>query len=155
MRLVAGAIVIIAAVAVAILTYSPKEASPQQKCGEYRTDRTLQIGSEQIKAEVANNPAEKEKGLGGRPCIEPDRGMLFVYETAQQYAIWMKDMKFPIDIVWLGPDKKVVAIEKRVDPSTYPDGFTNEKSRPAQYVLELKSGRAEELGINIGTQVNN
>ncbi len=64
----------------------------------------------------------------------------------------MKDMKFPIDIAWISPDKKVVGLEIDVEPSTYPDSFVN-KDQPAQYVLELKANRSKTLNINLGTPV--
>src|SRR3970040_531816 len=49
----------------------------------------------------------------------------------------------------IGPEKKVVGIEKKVEPSTYPDSFIN-KDKPAQYVLEVQAGWADSLGINLG-----
>ena len=77
---------------------------------------------------------------------------IWTFSKPGQYAFWMKGMKFPIDIVWVGADHKVAGIEKSVQPSTYPDRFAN-KDKLAQYVLELQSGRADSLGLNIGTPV--
>jgi uncharacterized membrane protein (UPF0127 family) len=65
----------------------------------------------------------------------------------------MKDMHFPIDIIWIGADYKVAAMEINVSPKTYPDSFVN-RDKLAQYVLEIKANRSKSLGIDIGTPVN-
>ncbi len=152
LRLAAAAAVVVAAVLFALLTYSPSQA-PEPKCGFYRNDKTVTISSTQIRAEVAQSPAEREKGLSGRRCIEPNQGMLFVFNKPGHYAFWMKDMNFPIDIVWIGPDHKIVGLEINVLPSSFPDRFVN-KDNPAQYVLELQANRAKDLKIGLGTPVN-
>ncbi len=122
-------------------------------CGPYRNDLTVNANHQAFKTEFTKTQQEREKGLGGRPCILDDQAMLFAYAKAGTIPIWMKDMKFPIDIVWLGTDRKVVGIEINVLPSTYPDRFIN-KDHPAQYVLELKANRAKELNLDLGTPVN-
>lgn len=61
-------------------------------------------------------------------------------------------MKFPIDIIWIGTNHKVVALEIDVNPNTYPDKFQNKA--PAQYVLEVKANKSRELNITLGSQVN-
>ena len=152
LQLAAAMAIVVAAVLVASLTYQPKEA-PGPRCGPYRNDKTVTIDSVKIKAEVVQVPAELEKGLGGRPCIESNQAMLFIFDKPSHYAIWMKDMHFPIDIIWISSDYKVVGLEIDVSPSTYPDRFVN-KDNPALYVLELRANRAKELNISLGTPVN-
>lgn len=147
-----AAAVVVGAVLVALLTYGPNEAQ-KPKCGVYRNDKTVSINSANIKVEVVKTAAEAEKGLGGRPCIERDQGMLFVFNKPGRYSFWMKDMRFSIDIVWISPERKVVGLEIDVSPSTYPDRFVN-KDNPAQYVLELPANRSKNLGITLGTPVN-
>jgi len=135
------------------------ETKPQSKntaavsvCGPYRNDKTVTINGQQIQAEIASSATERQKGLSGRPCILPNQAMLFTFSQPGHYSFWMKDMKFPIDIAWISPDKKVVGLEIDVEPSTYPDSFVN-KDQPAQYVLELKANRSKTLNINLGTPV--
>jgi uncharacterized membrane protein (UPF0127 family) len=160
-RLIIGGIVLLAIVAGALLIgggepkSKPKVAdnTVQTACGPYRNDKAVTIGSTDIKAEVPKNSTEFAKGLGGRPCILPDQGMLFAFAKPGHYAFWMKDMKFPIDIIWIGADHKVAAMEINESPSTYPDKFIN-KDRLAQYVLELKANRSTELGLTLGSVVN-
>ena len=122
-------------------------------CGPYRSDKVITVSSQKLTAEVASSPSQRTIGLSGRPCITPDQAMLFVFNKPDRYKMWMKDMKFPIDIIWLSPDRRVISVERNVLPSTYPDSFVN-KDRPALYVLELKANRSTELGITLGTPVN-
>jgi uncharacterized membrane protein (UPF0127 family) len=127
--------------------------SLNSQCGPYRTDKVVTINSQKLNAEAAFTQPEKAAGLGGRLCIQADQAMLFDFGKPSQYAIWMKDMRFAIDIVWIGADHKVVGFYNDIKPSTYPDRFVNKKDSPAQYVLELKANRADQLHITIGTPV--
>lgn len=145
--------VLVAVVLVASLTTNHSVHTVNSKCGAYRNDKTLRIGSTDIQAELAQSTAERDMGLGGRPCIEQNQGMLFIFKQPGHYSFWMKDMRFPIDIVWIGADHKVAGLETNVQPSTYPDRFIN-KQNLAQYVLELQADRANSLKIDIGTPVS-
>jgi uncharacterized membrane protein (UPF0127 family) len=120
-------------------------------CG-FRDDETLTIDGQKIDAELANTTASRERGLSGRPCIEADETMLFVFSTPGEYGFWMKQMNVPLDIVWLSSSGSVVKIERKLAPSSYPEVFTN--TTPAQYVLELGAGRAASLGLKIGSEVH-
>jgi uncharacterized membrane protein (UPF0127 family) len=131
----------------------PKAAkAPTSACGPYRNDGNVVINGQKIDIEATKTSAEFEKGLAGRPCILPNQGMFFAFSKPGQYPFWMKGMKFPIDIVWIGADHKVAAVEVDEQPSTYPASkFVNKL--PAQYVLELKANRSKELHMKIGTPV--
>lgn len=153
-------IALIAAAVIATAVFGLGESKPKPKtvvqesaCGPYRDDRTVQVNGASFNTEVPTNQTEFDKGLGGRPCILSNQAMLFPFKQPGQYAFWMKDMKFPIDIIWISADHKVVAMEVNEQPSTYPDKFVNEKQRPAQYVLETKANRSKELNINLGTVI--
>ena len=98
--------------------------------------------------ETTDEPAEKQRGLSGRTHLPADSAMLFTYDQPGEYCFWMKDMLFPIDIVWLDADKKVIAIKPNADPSTYPQRFCPDS--PAQYVLEFVAGTAQNLNLSIG-----
>jgi len=121
-------------------------------CGHYRKDVRVTVQSQTIEAEKVVTPAARGRGLGGRPCIGANRGMLWAYALPVHISFWMKDMRFPIDIVWIGPDHRVVWLERNLEPSTYPKTFTN-YGDAALYVLELKAGRAKSLGLKLGTRV--
>jgi hypothetical protein len=117
----------------------------------YRKDRTVLIDSQTLGVEVAKTSAEKIRGLGGRECLGAGQAMLFEFVAPAHYPIWMREMRFAIDIVWLDSNHKVVHIESDISPSTYPRTFSNPVS--AQYVLELKAGQAERLGLANGQVV--
>lgn len=109
----------------------------------------LAIGSVQIDVAVADSFEERVKGLSGLPELGKNRGLIFAYSHKDTHGIWMKDMHFPIDIIWLDEELRVVDIEKDVSPDTYPETFRPET--PARYVLEVNAGFAEKHDVNIGT----
>ena len=104
-----------------------------------------------FKPTYLNDQKSREKGLSGRASLAKNEVMIFKFDTDDYHQIWMKDMKFAIDIVWTDAGKKVVYVEKAVAPETYPKTFAPDV--PARYVLELSNGRADSLGIAVGTQL--
>ncbi len=113
--------------------------------------KDLSISSAKIKAEVADNEISRQVGLGGRPCIGSAQAMLFVFDKPGYYAFWMKDTRFPLDMVWLDKEKRVVFVKSNVLSGTYPTSFVNKQA--AQYVIELNAGEATKLGIQDGLPV--
>jgi uncharacterized membrane protein (UPF0127 family) len=111
--------------------------------------KSIQVGNTVLdKIEIVSTAAAQEKGLSGRSSIESDYGMLFVFDKPAKYTFWMKDMNFPIDMIWLDEDWKVVGIEAEASPSSYPDTFGPEA--PAKYVLETQAGLITKENIKIG-----
>ncbi|MDB5266535.1 MAG: hypothetical protein JWN89_350 [Parcubacteria group bacterium] len=100
-----------------------------------------------IPVQVADNFHLREVGLSGRTSLDQGTGMLFIFERPATYGFWMKDMTFPIDIIWI-LNNKVVHVENSVDPSSYPKVFY--PSSEANFVLELPSGYAMIHNIKIG-----
>lgn len=117
----------------------------------YRADIIIQVPEARISAEVADKPSELEKGLSTKSCIGKNQGMLFIFERPGYHNFWMKEMNFPIDIVWLDERKRVIEVTENVDPATYPDTFAS--SQPSGYVLELQAGAAAKHGIRPGTEL--
>lgn len=104
----------------------------------YYKDAYLVINEKNINIEIADSHNKRREGLSGRDSLNDDEGLFFKFEDVDYHGIWMKDMNFPIDIIWLSNTLQVIHIEENVDPSTYPDSFV--PSKPAKYVLEVKSG---------------
>ena len=104
-----------------------------------------------IHAIVVSTTEALARGLSGRPSLPKDSGMLFVFPNVGIYGFWMKDMNFPIDIVWINADKKVSGIARDVEPTTYPKVFYPPSE--IRYVLELNSGGALDYGIATGTKL--
>jgi len=98
--------------------------------------------------------AERETGLSGRTCIDSNQAMLFVFDAkdSANHCFWMKNMKFPIDILWL--DSRKTNVYRVIDarPETYPSQFCPDME--TQYVLEIQSGRASELKLEPGVRLN-
>lgn len=112
------------------------------------------IGGDSILVDVADEAPEQERGLSGRPALPQNRGMLFVYSEPSRPGFWMKDMRFAIDIVWIGADDKIVAVLPHLSPQTYPDVFSPpEEVAPVQYVLEVNAGTVARLGWQVGDTV--
>lgn len=102
--------------------------------------------------DVADTVEDRRQGLSGRPALEENRGMLFLYDLSGEYGFWMKDMNFPLDIIWLDDADTVVTILPSVAPETYPKVFYPTES--ARKVIEVSAGVADELGMKIGDQLN-
>jgi uncharacterized membrane protein (UPF0127 family) len=128
----------------------PIESNAQQVFS-YAT-KEIKLGTTLFTLEIADTPALQERGLSYRESLASSTGMLFIFDTPALYHFWMKDMNFPIDIIWLNQNKKVVHIEHSISPSTYPQSFGPQTS--TQYVIEIPAGRAKEIGISKGDQVS-
>lgn len=106
------------------------------------------IGETALVVFVADTQSKRDKGLSGRKKLGLFEGMYFIFHKDGRYGIWMKDMKFPIDIIWLDRNHEVVHIEKNISPETFPKVFT--PSKPARYVLEVKSGFSDRHFLKKG-----
>ncbi|HEX6415976.1 MAG TPA: DUF192 domain-containing protein [Candidatus Saccharimonadales bacterium] len=112
---------------------------------------TVRIGDGVFKTRVATTEEARVQGLSGTTKLAEDRAFLMVFDHEGEWSVWMKDMKYPIDIVWLSHDKKVVHIVKNAPPESYPyEKFTPKKA--AKYVLELPAGTVDGKSIIIDSQ---
>lgn len=116
----------------------------------FRSSTEVRIGSGFFSVQTAATNASREKGLGGVEALGPTDGLLMVFGSDALYGIWMKDMKVPIDIIWLDAEKKVVHMVTAADPAlSISKTFT--PTVPARYVLELKAGMIQSSAIKIGS----
>ena len=129
-----------------------EELSPAEIAVWYGTDLLpITIGTTSLAASVADTPAERQQGLSGTPSLPSTMAKLFVFEKSSTWGFWMKDMNYPIDIIWLNEEKRVVHIVSNALPSSYPNQFMPPES--ALYVIETKPGFVSEQGITLGTTV--
>ena len=106
-------------------------------------------------AELALTQDQQTKGLAIKNHINESQGMLFVFQHPSIQSFWMKDMKFPIDIIWLGANRSVVYIAPSLEPclsqSNCPGYVPN---RDSLYVLETTAGFSHRHNVTVGTQTN-
>ena len=124
------------------------QPSPSQGEGK---GEVIRIGDKEIFIEIANTDASRTQGLSGRASLASHTGLLFIFDEPGQYGFWMKDMHFPIDIIWIDENWLVVGVEREVAPNTFPQIF--EPISPIKYVLEINSGEASRLGIDTGSRL--
>lgn len=87
-----------------------------------------------------------ERGLSGRAGLGANSGMLFDYGSANQRCIWMKDMKFNIDVIWLNTEGRIVSAVAKMTPSSYPQTYCAQASQ----VIELPEGTIKAQGLRPG-----
>lgn len=104
----------------------------------------------EFQAELASTPAQLAQGLMYRQELGPDRGMLFVFPEVTQTSFWMKNTLIPLDMIFIGADKRIVSIVENAAPQT-----TTPRSAegPFRYVLEVEGGRSAALGLQAGDRV--
>lgn len=105
------------------------------------------LGNEQVRAYVADDPAERSQGLQGYDPLADGEGMVFIFDDASIRTFAMKDVTFPIDVLFIGEDMAVSALEP-LDPG---DTRTVSSPGPSRYVVELPQGWAAEKGIVVGS----
>lgn len=113
--------------------------------------RTITIGGEKYDVLLATTSEERSRGLMNRSTIGAD-GMLFVFPQSGAYTFWMKDVRFPLDIIWI-EDDTVVHIVEQAKPSLTPPHQSYAPSKIANFVLELSGGTALRQGIQVGSKV--
>ncbi|MCA8893507.1 MAG: DUF192 domain-containing protein [Hyphomonas sp.] len=107
-------------------------------------------GAHAFTVEIADEPEEITTGLMNRESMAPDAGMLFDFGQPREAAMWMKNTLIPLDMLFMDPQGKVIAIARETVPGSL---RTITPGVPVKSVLELNGGRAEELGIEPGDKV--
>lgn len=105
-----------------------------------------------LTVEVAATEQERAKGLGGRDSLDPNSGMLFVFDKPGRPQFWMKGMRFPLDFIWIDGRRVVGIIENVPAPQKDPDGVLPLYSSTVDVdkVLEVNAGYVKSHGIAVG-----
>lgn len=108
-----------------------------------------------LRVETVVSDAKRRQGLSGRPPLPPAHGMFFVFDTIQEQSMWMKDMRFALDVVWLDEWMRVVSVTRDCRPcvpgrlcSPYASGA------PIKYAIEVAAGEADRLGFVEGARIS-
>lgn len=106
-----------------------------------------------ISVTIAGTDAKREQGLSDTSSLLPGTGMLFVFDTSGKYGFWMKDMQYPIDIIWIDTDGRIITVAPNVRPDTYPDTVFYPLV-PATYVLEVNAGFSALHRLETGQSIS-
>jgi uncharacterized protein len=112
----------------------------------------VRIGSQSFAARTVITDEGRQRGLSYTETLGKRAGMLFVFENPSNHCFWMKDMKYPLDIIWLDESKKVVTIHENLQPESFPRSFCGAES--SIYVLEVPAGSVEMNTIKLGEQAS-
>ena len=133
-----------------VLLLSLTGCTPTMNTADRLMQQTLTIKGQQVIVDVATTPSQQQQGLSGREQLAEGTGMLFVFDVPAVQTFWMKDMKFPIDILWIA-DHRVIGIESAVVAD---DGLRRYTSPFAvDEVLELPAGWAQRHGVRLGDEI--
>lgn len=129
----------------AMYIYTKKEPTrPEQFQGRER--KSLSIREHIFDVVISKTEVEHTQGLSSTYKINENEGMLFIFPTPSKYNFWMKDMNYPIDILWINKDNRIIFIQKNATPESYPDSFGPTDDQ-ALMVLEITAGLSDKLGI--------
>lgn len=116
--------------------------------------KTVEVAKQQFKVEIADSDKERMKGLSNRNSLNDNNGMLFIFESKGKYSFWMKEVEFPLDIIFISDDT-IVDIVKNAPPQKEVKGslpiYTPQKE--ANYVLEIKGGLSDRYSIKTGDKI--
>jgi len=117
----------------------------------YPDTKPMQIGSVTVQASVAETWSDRITGLSGTPYLPEEVVKLFMFDSSGYHSIWMKDMNYSIDIIWVSEDGVVVHMEPGASPASFPAMFVPET--PAKYVIETVEGFVLKNKLTLGDTV--
>jgi uncharacterized membrane protein (UPF0127 family) len=143
-------LVVFAAFSALVVACGPSESETDESL---LTPLTIETsgGTKRLLVEVADTIPERAQGLMNRHELAADRGMLFVLESEQKTAFWMKDTYIPLDLIFIGHDGTVLRIAINAQPHSLE---AIQSVVPVLAVLEVKAGTAITLGIKAGDRVH-
>jgi uncharacterized membrane protein (UPF0127 family) len=106
-----------------------------------------------FQTELMIEDEDRAMGLMFRPSLPADRALLFVFDNVDFHGIWMKNCKFPIDIVWLDEGRRVVHVTPNVPPCKADPCPSYQPMRKAAYVIEMNAGAAKREKLALGSLV--
>jgi uncharacterized membrane protein (UPF0127 family) len=111
----------------------------------------LTIADMSVQASVADTLTKRIKGLSDTPFLPDHVVKLFAFGVPGSHSIWMKDMNYALDIIWVAKEGEIVHIEKEVSPDSFPTSFAS--PTPAWFVIEANAGFVDRNEIKIGDEV--
>jgi len=124
-----------------------------QRVQEKQDENQITLDLSTLEIEIVDTEPARQQGLSGRESLGDNAGMLFVFPSSERHGFWMKEMHFPLDIIWISDG---VIVDVVTLPPPYPGLPIPPSHRPkknADLALELNAGKAKELGIREGARV--
>ena len=116
--------------------------------------RWVELAGKRYTVEIADDDDSRARGLMFRDALPEGHGMLFIHESEEPQAYWMKNTRIPLDILYFDSARKLVSQQRDVPACTLGDGCPPYPSdAPARYVLELNAGQAEALKLQDGVEL--
>ena len=123
-------------------------------CATASDGRWVELRGHRFVVEIADDEAERERGLMFRDAMADDHGMVFVHDYEAPQAYWMKNTKIPLDIFYFDHARRLVSVSRDVPPCSLGDRCPPYPSdAPALYVLELNAGEAARLKLAEGAEL--
>lgn len=117
-------------------------------------DPWVELGGQRYTVEIADEEAERGRGLMFRDSMAANHGMLFIHERNEPRSYWMKNTHIPLDILYFDEARRLVSQQRDVPPCALGDACPSYPSdAPAIYVLELNAGQAARLQLQDGAKL--
>lgn len=117
-------------------------------------DAWVELGGQRYTVEVADDDAERSRGLMFRDEMAADHGMLFIHDREEPQAYWMKNTRIPLDILYFDGKRRLVSQQRDVPPCALGNGCpAYPSSAAALFVLELNAGEAARLDLRDGAEI--
>ena len=135
---------------IAVLVFVLAIVLNRKDANDFKVEK-VQIGNSVITVELANTEKTRVQGLSGRTSLATSTGMFFVFDRSSRWGIWMKDMNFPIDVIWITEDFKIAYIVESMLPESFPKVYV--PNYPVKYILEVPAGTVLNAGAKVGQDV--
>lgn len=155
-KFIIQAVLLLIIIATALIFFSPSGNSLKLEIPfipQPTLFKTLDIKGNKIKVEIADTDSKRNKGLSNRDFLDQGQGMLFVYPKVGSHPFWMKNMRFPLDFIWISKDKVVDIIPGVAQPpagAKDADLVIYTSRNDADKVLEVNTGVISKLDIKVG-----
>jgi uncharacterized membrane protein (UPF0127 family) len=135
---------------------SPMDSSTESPSDPFRHDGQVVFSSQtgarlsEIAVEIADRDESRTQGLMGRTMLQEDRGMLFLFDDSEPRSFWMANTPLPLDIIFVGPDYRIVKIHRSTSPFSEE---SLESGAAARYVVEVNGGYCARHGVSEGDRI--
>ncbi|MFQ5919934.1 MAG: DUF192 domain-containing protein [Thermoplasmata archaeon] len=146
-------IALVGVLLVALYVFLPLLTTPQPTLPLATVTLASPSGPVRVSAEVADDPVERSRGLAFRESLAEGAAMLFVWPDEGVRSIWMRDTRFPLDVLFIGADLTVVHIVEGLQPCEADPCPLFDSGAPAQYALEVNADFVRRHGIRVGALV--